>query len=522
MTPVPQATRILVIGGGPAGSTAATLLARQGFEVTLFEKSRFPRYHIGESLLPSILQILDVLGAREKMEQMGFTRKQGAYLEWGAERWGLNFGELTGNCTYAFQVERAEFDHMLLEHARSQGVKVFENTGVQSLAFEGDLPRRAAWARYAPPANGNGNGNGNGIGHSYSPSQVVEEGEIAFDYLVDASGRAGIMSGKYLNNRKYHKVFQNVAIWGYWKGADRLATGREGDIAVGSVPNGWLWAIPLKDDITSVGVVMHRDWVVAQRGKSMQDLLFEAIDQAPLVKRIVEPGTFVSEIHTEQDYSYAAQRFCGPNFFLAGDAACFLDPLLSSGVHLATYSGLLAAASIGSTLRGEVTGGEAMNFYEKCYRQAYLRFLVFLSAFYDVGRKKESYFWEAQRLTEEDAPVGDLNGAFLKLVTGVKDMIDVQSDAHTAMLALMAKRIDENLKIRRDKLALSSLEGQAKAQARDNGRFFSSVEGLFALNEDEAIEGLYVATHPMLRLARAQPSPADVEALMQSSSVALG
>src|SRR5688572_10312307 len=103
-------TKILVVGGGPAGSTAATLLARQGHAVTLIERSRFPRYHIGESLLPSILQILDLLGAREKMEQLDFQRKQGAHLEWGEECWGLNFGELGENRTYAFQVERADFD----------------------------------------------------------------------------------------------------------------------------------------------------------------------------------------------------------------------------------------------------------------------------------------------------------------------------------------------------------------------------------------------------------------------------
>ena len=121
MTSVPESTRILVIGGGPGGSTAATLLARQGWDVTLLERSHFPRYHIGDSLLPSILQILDLLGAREKMEKMGFQRKQGAYLEWGQERWGLNFGELSGNCTYAFQVERADFDKMLLDHAQSRG-----------------------------------------------------------------------------------------------------------------------------------------------------------------------------------------------------------------------------------------------------------------------------------------------------------------------------------------------------------------------------------------------------------------
>jgi flavin-dependent dehydrogenase len=505
MTSVPKRSRILVVGGGPAGSTAATLLAKQGYEVTLFERAFFPRYHIGESLLPSVLQILDVLGAREKMEQFGFTKKEGAYLEWGAEAWGLNFGELGGNCTYAFQVERADFDNLLLEHARSEGVTVFEGMEVQGLTFDGERPRAAQWTqRSRPAATGNGNGKWHGDGHhtaGLGVGEVVAQGEIAFDYLIDASGRAGVMA-KYLQNRKYHKVFQNVAIWGYWEGADRMATGREGDIAVGSIPNGWLWAIPLRDGTMSVGVVMHRDNVVAKKGASLEQLYAEAIDETPFIKAIVEPGTLVSKMYTEQDYSYAAQRFCGPGYYMIGDAACFLDPLLSSGVHLATYSGLLAAASIGSTIRGEVEETASQAFFEKCYRQAYLRFLVFLSAFYDVGRKKESYFWEAQQLTEEDVNSGDLRLAFLNLVTGVKDMKDVQTNAHATVLETMAKRIDENLRFRKDKHELASLEGERKDQARANARFFSSVEGLFALDKAEAVDGLYVATTPYVHLAK--------------------
>jgi flavin-dependent dehydrogenase len=486
MEKMPQSTRILVVGGGPGGSTAATLLAREGFEVTLLERARFPRYHIGESLLPTVVPVLDLLGVREKIEAIGFQRKQGAFLEWGPEQWTLNFGELSGNLTYAYQVERSKFDHALLEHARSQGVAVFEGVEVQSLTFDGERPRSARWAR-------KGDGNGEAL-----------EGEIAFETLIDASGRSGLMATRYLQNRRFHKVFQNIAIWGYWEGADRLATGREGDIAVSSIPEGWLWAIPLSDGTMSVGVVMHRDTVLAEKPVDLKGIYHRAIEQSKMVKEIVRPGKLVSEIFSEQDYSYASQRFCGPGYFLVGDAACFLDPLLSSGVHLATFSALLAAASILSTSRAEVSAEEASSYFERCYRQAYLRFLVFLSAFYDVGRAKETYFWEAHRLTQEEIDSQDLKRAFLKLVTGVKDLSDAQSeDPRRVVLEEMTRRVDENLSYRKDKEALAGLQGQERAAADANARFFTSVEGLFALNEEDAIEGLYVTTTPRLGLARA-------------------
>jgi len=487
MAAIPESTQILVIGGGPGGATAASLLARGGCSVTLLERDHFPRYHIGESLLPTILPILDLIGAREKVEAFGFQRKQGAYLEWGPEQWSLDFGELSGNYTYAFQVTRSEFDHQLLEHARSLGVRVFEGVEVESLTFDGERPVSAHWLR-----KDDGNGG-------------RAQGELRFDYLIDASGRSGIMANRYLRNRRFHKIFQNIAIWGYWEGADRLATGREGDIAVSSIADGWLWAIPLHDGTMSVGVVMHKDTVTARRPVDTQAIYLQAIQESNMVKEIVRPAKLVSRIHSEQDYSYASQRLCGPGYFLIGDAACFLDPLLSSGVHLATYSALLAAAGILSTLRGEVSEGEASAFFEKSYRQAYLRFLVFLSAFYDVGRRKESYFWEAQRLTQEDVAASDLKRAFLKLVTGVKDLSDAQDqDSRHLILEEMTRRVDENLSLRRDKMQLASLQGGEREVAQANARFFTSVEGLFALNEEDAVEGFYIATTPQLGLARAR------------------
>jgi flavin-dependent dehydrogenase len=485
MSRPPEKTQILVIGGGPGGAVSATLLARAGFDVTLLEQSRFPRYHIGESLLPSILQIMDLIGAREKFESFGFQRKFGAYLEWGQERWPLNFGELGGNNTYAFQVVRSEFDLLLLEHARSQGVKVFEEVEVRDLAFENARPRSATYLQTGPAQNNGG-----------------APGEISFDFLIDASGRSSIMTTRFLRNRRYHKVFQNIALWGYWKDADRLATGREGDIAVSSISNGWLWAIPLHDGTMSVGVVMHRDSLPKKQSVELEKIYEKAIAESKLITNITSSAELVSNIHSETDYSYTSDQFSGPGFFLVGDAACFLDPLLSSGVHLATFSGMLAAASITSILCDEVGEEEASIFFEKSYRQAYLRFLVFLSAFYDINRGKESYFWEAQRLTEQDIDTSNLKQAFLKLVTGLKDLSDAQSDSHHLVLQEMSKRIDENLHLRQDKDKLASLDSKGQQAAEANANFFSSVEGMFSLDQEEAIDGLYVSTSPRLHLAR--------------------
>ena len=480
---LPESTQVLVIGGGPGGATAATLLARNGFDVTLLERDRFPRYHIGESLLPSLLQVIDLLGFREKLEDHGFQKKHGAYLEWGSERWPLNFGEMAGSNTYSFQVVRSEFDHLLLQHARSQGVQVFEEVEVRGLSFDGPRPCKASWLQ-----KGNGS--------------AGAQGEISFVYLIDASGRSGVLANHYLNNRHYHQVFQNIALWGYWENVDRMGTGREGDIAVGSIRDGWLWGIPLHDGTMSVGVVMHKDALASKRSAGLDAVYQEAIEASPLLSKILRPARLISPLKTETDYSYAADSFSGSGFFLVGAAACFLDPLLSSGVHLAMFSAMLAAASITSIERGDVSEEEAALFFEKGYRQAYLRFLVFLSAFYDINRGKESYFWEAQRLTQQDVDEQNLKQAFLTLVTGVKDLSDAQAETHNLILKEMTKRIDQNLNFRKDKQALASAQGEQLKEVRDNAEFFSSVEGIFALNEDEAIEGLYIATQPSLRLAR--------------------
>lgn len=414
--------QVLVTGGGPAGTTAATLLARQGFEVTLLERDRFPRYHIGESLLPSLLPVLDVMGAREAVELHGFTRKTGAFYGWSGQEWQLQFDTPDRPAAYSFQVIRSEFDHLLLEHAREQGVNVREETRVRRVGFDGDRATSAEWT-----------------------SRDGHDGQTRFECLVDASGRAGLLSARQLRTRRFHDVFRNVAVWSYWRGASPLDGTPEGAIGVFSLPDhGWFWAIPLHDGTLSVGLVTdkHSFNRTREQNGSLDGLYEEALTRCPLLGRMLDGAKRVSGLQVESDYSYVANEFCGPGYYLAGDAACFLDPLLSTGVHLAMYSGLLSAAAIGSVLRGEFDEVSAQHFYRTAYRHAYERLLILVSAFYRIHDGRDVYFRKAQSLSHRDQQDLRLHESFLNIVTGTEDLGDAQDDAVTQLFDRLTSPLD--------------------------------------------------------------------------------
>lgn len=461
-------TQILVVGGGPAGSTAAGLLAKQGFQVTLLERDFFPRYHIGESILPSCRPIFELLGVWDKINEHGFQPKGGAYFFWGPEEWEVKFTELGQDGSNAWQVVRSEFDKLLLDHARSLGVEVTEGISVKELEFDGDRPVAARWARTRNPD---------------------DTGRIAFDYLVDASGRGGVMATKYLKSRKFHNVFRNVAAWTYWRGAKELDRGPKGAIAVASVEDGWFWAIPLHDGTLSVGLVTGRDSFNDKRNElgSIQAVYDKALGECEAIQRLLVDAEQVSGMKVEQDYSYAAAQFSGPGHLLCGDAACFLDPLLSTGVHLATYSGMLGAAAIGSVLRGEVAEEDAWEFFATVYRQAYERLLVLVSTFYESYQGKEHHFYNAQRLSQEDRDELNVQAAFDKIVTGIADLEDAQD---------VYRRVQQHLH--------GSESGDPNPLANLNK---VHEQKKAPMSPDKAVAGLYLAFRPQLGLRRTELPP---------------
>ncbi|HEX6497443.1 MAG TPA: NAD(P)/FAD-dependent oxidoreductase [Micromonosporaceae bacterium] len=450
-----QSTTVLVIGGGPAGATAAGLLSKEGLEVTLVERDHFPRYHIGESILPSCQPIFELLGAWEKVLEHGFQPKNGAYFFWGPEEWEVVFSQ-EDEPPKAFQVVRAEFDKLLLDHAASLGVDVNQGTTVRDLEFDGDRPVAANWVSTDDPSR---------------------SGRIEFDYLIDASGRAGVLANRYLKNREFHSIFRNVATWSYWKDVQSLDRGPGGAIGVFSVPDGWFWAIPLHDGTTSIGYVTSRDNFNKRRNDigSIDALYHEAIKESEPTTKMLTGATQVADVKVEQDYSYAAESFAGPGYFMSGDAACFLDPLLSTGVHLATYSAMLAAASVVAIERDGIDEERVRQFYGTVYRDSYQRMLLLVSTFYQSYRGKEHHFYTAQRLSRAERDNMNPQAAFDKIIQGLEDLERAQ-EVHRQVATYWHG--NETVK-------LGAVEDPDSA---------------FPVNESDAVAGLYLSLFPKFGL----------------------
>lgn len=377
----------------------ATLLSKRGRRVLLLEASRFPRYHIGESLIPGAIPVLRELGVWTTIDRYGFTIKRGNAYVWGQDRqpWSIAFAE-AGTEIYTYQVMRSEFDKLLLDNARASGVDVREQTKVTEVEMDTDLC--CTRVRFAG-LNG-------------------EISEVRPTWMVDATGQAALI-GTQLGIKRTDSLLNNVALWSYFEGAERLPEPESGYTLSASTPDGWVWHIPLHDDSASVGVVLGVEALQRRRKDGLDSLYEKEVAKSEVVSRLIGGAKRRSSIRTARDWSYLCGRLAGPNWVLVGDAAGFVDPILATGCGIALQAASAAAEAIDLALAG-ADKATVMRAYESFYRDYIGQFFDFVHYFYDGNRHLDSYFWQARRLVDPKRSKS-ARSAFIHLVSGLHNSV---------------------------------------------------------------------------------------------------
>ncbi len=338
---------VLVVGGGPAGATAAALLAERGYRVTLVEKDRHPRFHIGESLLPQNLPLFDRLGIREAVERSSM-RKYG--IEFVSVYHGKTVtydfaGALDKRFPYAFQVRRATFDHILLKNAAAKGAEVIEDCRVTAIEF---------------PATGHPRIEARGA------DGRIRNFTAAF--VVDASGRDTLLASQ-LGLKQRNPRNNSAAIFGHFSNARRLPGKAEGNISVVWFDHGWFWFIPLADGATSVGAVCPAAFF-KNRGTDLKNFFKSVIASCPEIASRLQNAELVGEVTATGNYSYGATRASGGKYIMVGDANAFIDPVFSTGVYLAMTMAFHGADAVETCLRRPAQARRALQRYEAATRKS--------------------------------------------------------------------------------------------------------------------------------------------------------
>jgi flavin-dependent dehydrogenase len=356
---------VIVIGGGPAGSTVSTLIAKEGYKVELFEREKLSRFHIGESLIPETYHVLKRLDMLPKMKNSHFVKKYSVQFvnQHGKLSEPFYFVDHKPHeSSQTWQVYRQEFDHMMLNNAREHGVAVQQGVRVLDVLFEG---QRAVGVRLQEE-NG-------------------QEREARAKVVVDASGQGAMIMSR-LGLREWDPVLKKAALWTYWKGARRDTGKDEGATLVIQTQGkqGWFWYIPLHNDVVSVGIVASFDYLFKSRAeKDLETIYFEEVGKCPGVAPRIAGATRCDIFRAAKEYTYRSRRAAGDGWVLCGDAFGFLDPLYSSGVLLALRSGAYAADAVVDGLRKNDLSGEQLGRWESDFGRGMDRMRRLVCAFYD-------------------------------------------------------------------------------------------------------------------------------------------
>jgi flavin-dependent dehydrogenase len=343
MSTVAESCDVVVIGGGPAGSLAATYLTARGYSVALFDRQKHPRYNVGESLLPDVWKYCDAAGVTDAIANEGFIRKAGGSVDWNGEMRRLSFSDF-GYTRPAMHVERDRFDHILLDRARAGGAWVGEEIAVLDADFSRAEDERSE------------------VSVTYRPVGDDTAARIRCRYVVDASGQNGVI-GRQLGLRVFDEGFRFMSVWGYFDDSKYIAVDgmiysaqsvreKPPTTYVSALPQGdgwaWLWHIMLRKT-TSIGLVVPIAWAQETKGstESWEAWFVRQCDAIPLLQRLLADAKFCTgSVRLVRNYSYKSKRIAGPGYFLLGDAAGFVDPIFSVGVVFAMYSAYAAAHTI--------------------------------------------------------------------------------------------------------------------------------------------------------------------------------
>lgn len=372
----------IVVGGGPAGSTVGGFLTRMGRKVLILERERFPRHHIGESMIASTFDVLEEIGLEDKIQAAGFPVKSGGCFIWGESDvpWCIRFDEIPGRPT-SFQVKRDVFDTILLDHVAEMGADVRQEARVSEVILE----------------------DGRAVGVRFEHEGQTHEARAR--YVVDASGLSAVIANK-LSTRDPAESLKNMALYGYWKGSHPAPSELGGDIRPTDRNNiitkmldtGWLWFIPLGfGDTISVGYVTQKDRLSEIGGRdALEQHYRDRIESASEFKYLLSNSEYTGEFHTVKDWSYRSREMAGPGYFAVGDAACFVDPVLSSGVYLAVLYAKMCAIAINTCLSDPSRELLIDEWYEGLYADTYTDYLEMARLWYHGDRKVQNWMHQAQ------------------------------------------------------------------------------------------------------------------------------
>jgi flavin-dependent dehydrogenase len=386
---------LIVVGGGPAGSTAAAIAARAGLSVLLLESGQHPRVHVGESLLPGIIPILEQTGALAEIESSEFVKKTGStHWGWGlTPEWDLWFSD-SELYDHAWFVDRARFDAMLFRAAARAGAEALEQAVVKGLVWEGERLT--------------------GVDFRIRGETGLRAARARF--TIDASGQAFLVARE-LGTLSVIEGLQHQAAWAHFEGAGRLPPPRERQAFFVAEDRHWLWLFPLTAERTSVGVIRLD---TNERVTDSEAAFMQAIAESPAIADVLGPAARrVTPVHTQRDWSYRVERVHGAGWMAVGDAAGFIDPVLSSGVFLAMHSAARAAQAAIDVVSNGASESDALKAYGTHHADLFSNLLRIVRFFYQRNLHRDDYFWESKRILLTKGTELKPQRAFLALTSGL-------------------------------------------------------------------------------------------------------